>query len=103
ASGPGLGPGGWEAELERRDAGARPREVTACARRRGAGGRMIGYHHLNQAARQRGPQKLAILALANRRRARERRGAISDLVGDKREVMRTGFRADRQPRGSRVE
>ena len=95
------GPGRRQRDLQRRDAAPGPqkiagvemlhrRQAMANDRRRPSGSEPSG---------QRGPQPFAVVALAERRRALERGGAVRNVLGRERQVVRTGLGGERQTRG----
>ena len=58
---------------------------------------MIAGYEIERAVAERLPQAFAILALANRRRAFEFRGAIGNFGGRKSQIVRAGLRGDCRP------
>ena len=104
----GAGPHDRQPELQRRDASPRAHEVAiveVLQRRRRR--RVVGGDQIDVAVDQRRPQALAIGSRADRRRALERRRAVGDLFGGKRQVVRARFHAQRRrrprgPHGSRA-
>ena len=98
----GTGPDNRQSELQRSDAAPRAHEVAVVevlqARRRR---RMIGGDQVDFACGQRRPQTLAIVPRSNGRRTFERRGAIDDVLGGERQVMRAGLDGQRSTGGPR--
>ena len=99
----GAGPHDRQRDLQRRDAAPGREEIAVVdvleRRRRG---RVIGGDQIDASVVERAPQALAMLALADRRRALQRRVAVGDLFGAERQVVRTGFDGERHARGARA-
>ena len=66
---------------------------------RGRARAVIGDHEIDHAVEQRAPERLAVLALADRRRALELGGAVGDRLGLEAQVVRAGLDRDRQALG----
>src|SRR2546425_1280739 len=96
------GPRGGQQQLERGDAAPRREEVAGLeALQRGGGGGVVAREEVDDPAGEPVPQSLAVLPLADRGGALERRGAVRDLLGGEREIVRAGLDGDRQPRRPR--
>ena len=58
---------------------------------------MVGDDEVDVAGRERGPQRLAVLGLADRRAALELGGAVGDVLGVEGQVVRAGLDAHVDP------
>jgi hypothetical protein len=55
---------------------------------------VIARHHPERAGTQASPERFAMIAVSNRRRAFELGGAIGNVGGGKRQIVGAGFRRD---------
>ncbi len=93
------GPDGGEADLQGRDPAPGLHEVAgARALHLRRGRRVVGDHLVDEALAERIPQLLAVVRLADGRRALEGGGAVRDLLGGEREVVRARLDGERYAR-----
>ncbi|HEX5595313.1 MAG TPA: hypothetical protein VFX61_04700, partial [Micromonosporaceae bacterium] len=84
-----------EGQLQRGDAAPGGPEVAAVQRLEVHGRRgVVGDHDVEDAVPQAAPERLPVGRLADRRAALERGGAVGDLLGGERQVVRAGLRGD---------